>query len=127
MNDQKVFKFENSNFYFEEDFCISNSNKKVYDFLNLYPKWSSKLINIHGLKLSGKSHMVNIFKNKLKSTIIDYELLKKTKNIENINQYKSLLSAMENKPIDPINKPILITLIPPYLSIKTPTCTEVKT
>ena len=76
MNDQKVFKFENSNFYFEEDFCISNSNKKVYDFLNLYPKWSSKLINIHGPKFSGKSHMVNIFKNKFKSTIIDYELLK---------------------------------------------------
>ena len=28
--------------------------------------------------------MANIFKNKFKSTIIDYELLKKTKNVENI-------------------------------------------
>tara|TARA_B100000886_G_scaffold73403_1_gene47199 strand:+ start:36075 stop:36716 length:642 start_codon:yes stop_codon:yes gene_type:complete len=116
MNDQKVFKFENSNFYFEEDFCISNSNKKVYDFLNLYPKWESKLINIHGPKLSGKSHMLNIFKNKINSTIIDYELLKKTKNVENILNLKCLV--LDNLNSEKLDEKLLFILINAFINSK---------
>ena len=116
MNDQKVFKFENSNFYFEEDFCISNSNKKVYDFLSLYPKWESKLINIHGPKLSGKSHMVNIFKNKFKTSIIDYALLKKTKNIENILNLKCLV--LDNLNTEQLEEELLFMIINTFINSK---------
>jgi len=116
MNDQNVFNFENTNFYFKEDFCISKSNKNVFDFLNLYPKWQSKLINIYGPKLSGKSHMVNIFKDKFKSTIVDYDFLRKSKKLGNILNSKCLV--LDNLNSEKLDENLLFLVINTFINSK---------
>ncbi len=103
-------------FILKRIFVYQIAIKKFTIFLNLYPKWSSKLINIHGPKFSGKSHMVNIFKNKFKSTIIDYELLKKTKNLENILNLKCLV--LDNLNSEQLDEELLFMIINTFINSK---------
>ena len=114
MNEQKVFSFKNSEYYFEEDFCISNSNKIVFDFLKNYPNWSSNLINIYGPKYSGKTHLLNIFKKKKNLELIDYKILKKNKNIEDFLNLKFLI--VDNLNDEVVDERLIFTLINNFLN-----------
>ena len=114
MNEQKVFLFKNTEYYFEEDFCISSSNKNVFDFLKNYPKWPSKLINIYGPKYSGKTHLLNIFKKKENLKLIDYKILKKNKNIEEYLNLKFLI--IDNFNDEVIDERLIFTLINNFLN-----------
>ena len=64
MTDQLILKFPNTKAYFKEDFYVSESNQKAYDFLNSWPKWIKKIINIFGPPGSGKTHLTSILKGK---------------------------------------------------------------
>jgi chromosomal replication initiation ATPase DnaA len=64
MNDQLILKFPSHQAYKREDFYVSPSNQEAYDFINSWPRWIKKIVNIFGPSGSGKSHLVSILKNK---------------------------------------------------------------
>ena len=64
MSDQLILKFPNSKAYLKEDFYVSDSNQEAYDFINSWPKWIKKIINIFGPSGSGKTHLASILKSK---------------------------------------------------------------
>ena len=64
MNDQLILKFPSRQAYKREDFYVSPSNHEAYDFINSWPRWIKKIVNIFGPSGSGKSHLASILKNK---------------------------------------------------------------
>jgi len=96
MNDQLILKFPEHKAYKREDFYVSPSNEEAYDFINSWPKWIKRIVNIFGPPGSGKSHLASILKGKTKCLEIFPEKLNgniivefKTKEaiiIENFNE-----------------------------------------
>ena len=66
MNDQLILKFPEHRAYKREDFYVSPSNQEAYDFINNWPKWIKRIVNIFGPSGSGKSHLSSILKTKTK-------------------------------------------------------------
>ena len=64
MNDQLILKFPSHQVYKREDFYVSPGNQQAYDFINSWPRWIKKIVNIFGPSGSGKSHLASILKNK---------------------------------------------------------------
>ena len=48
MSDQLILKFPSNTAYLKEDFYVSSSNKEAYDFINSWPKWIKRIVNIFG-------------------------------------------------------------------------------
>ena len=71
MNDQLILKFPTHKAYKKEDFYVSPSNQEAYDFINSWPRWIKRIVNIFGPSGSGKSHLASILKNKTKCLQID--------------------------------------------------------
>ena len=117
---QTIIKFDYDKNFDKSDFILSKSNKHIYKFLDKWPKWERNFINIIGEKLSGKTHLINIFIKKNKGIIIDgrsfnEDDLKKVDIHENIiienltsnineNLFYSLLNLIEQD-----NKYVIIT------------------
>ena len=129
MSDQLILKFPSHQAYKKEDFYVSPSNQEAYDFINNWPKWIKRIINIFGPSGSGKSHLASILKNKTSCLKIDSKKLNekiflkfKTKEaliIENLNEKISekLLFSLWNIALQD-NKYLLITSIKPISSYK---------
>ena len=64
MSDQLILKFPSHQAYKKEDFYVSPSNQEAYDFINSWPKWIKRTVNIFGPFGSGKSHLASILKSK---------------------------------------------------------------
>lgn len=64
MTEQQIFNFNANSVYLEENFIKDSSNLDVFNYLSKFPSWENKLINLYGAKKSGKTFMLNIFKNK---------------------------------------------------------------
>ena len=64
MNDQLILKFPSHQAYKKEDFYVSPGNQEAYDFINSWPRWIKRIVNIFGPSGSGKSHLASILKNK---------------------------------------------------------------
>ena len=75
MNDQLILKFPTQQAYKKEDFYVSPSNQKAYDFIVSWPRWIKRIINIFGPSGSGKSHLAFILKNKTSCLQIDSQNL----------------------------------------------------
>ena len=87
--DQRIIKFDYDKNFNNDDFYLSKSNKHVFDFLNIWPRWDNNFVNVIGEKLSGKTHLMNIFikKNKgikLEGKSLNNDDLKKIKIYENV-------------------------------------------
>ena len=129
MTDQLVLQFPAKHVYLKEDFYVSSSNKQAYDFINSWPKWVKKIVNIFGPAGSGKTHLVSILKNKTTTFEIESNELNeniffkfKTKEaliIENINEKVSenLLFSLWNIALQD-NKYLLFTSSNPISSFK---------
>ena len=129
MNDQLILKFPTHQAYKKEDFYVSPSNQEAYDFINNWPKWIKRIINIFGPSGSGKSHLASILKNKTLCLKIDSNEINekiflkfKTKEaliIENLNEKVSekLLFSLWNIALQD-NKYFLITSKKPINSYK---------
>ena len=129
MSDQLILKFPTHNAYKKEDFYVSLSNQKAYDFINSWPKWVKRIINIFGPSGSGKSHLASILKKKTSCLIIDSNQLNektfsefKTREalvIENLDEQVSeeLLFSLWNIALQD-NKYFLITSKKPINSYK---------
>ena len=86
---QLLLKFDLRQNYQNEDFYVNESNFYAYSLIEKWPKWDKNILNIHGEKFSGKTHLSNIFKKKhkaLKINAVDFtnESLKKFKIFENL-------------------------------------------
>ena len=68
---QQLFDFEYNKSFNKNDFFVSESNFYAYSLLLSWPKWEKKIINIHGERYSGKTHLIEIFLKKNKGLIID--------------------------------------------------------
>tara|TARA_B100000989_G_scaffold287820_1_gene257834 strand:- start:340 stop:1029 length:690 start_codon:yes stop_codon:yes gene_type:complete len=76
---QQLLNFEFSKSLNKNDFFVSESNFYAYSLLLSWPKWEKKIVNIHGERYSGKTHLIEIFLKKNKGLIID---VKKFKNYD---------------------------------------------
>ena len=76
---QQLFNFQFNKSFNKNDFFVSKSNFYAYNLLLSWPKWEKKIINIHGERYSGKTHLIEIFLQKNNGLIID---LKKLKNYD---------------------------------------------
>ena len=129
MNDQLILKFPSHQSYKKEDFYVSPSNQKAYDFINSWPKWIKRTINIFGPSGSGKSHLASILKSNTSCLQIETKNLSdeiffkfKTKEaliIENLDEKVSekLLFTLWNITLQD-NKYLLITSKKPINSFK---------
>ena len=129
MNDQLILKFPTEQAYKKEDFYVSSSNQEAYDFINSWPKWVKRIINIFGPTGSGKSHLASMLKNKTSCLWIDSKDLNdktflkfKTKEaliLENLkeNISEKLLFSLWNSALQD-NKYLLITSVKPLNSYK---------
>ena len=99
MNEQQIFNLNSEEHFFEDDFCISQSNQDVYDYLFKWPSWESNILNIQGPSKSGKTFLLTIFAQKhsfikisskgLSSEKIDFLLSQKSLIVEDIDQSTS--------------------------------------
>jgi len=129
MNDQLILKFPTQQAYKKEDFYVSPSNQEAYDFINSWPKWIKRIINIFGPSGSGKSHLASMLKSKTSCLWIDSNELnektflkfktKETLIIENLNEKISekLLFTLWNIALQD-NRYFLITSTKPLNSYK---------
>ncbi len=121
---QLLLKFDLKQNYQNEDFYVNESNFYAYSLIEKWPKWDKNILNIHGEKFSGKTHLSNIFKKKhkaLKINAVDFtnESLKKFKIFENLildnfdeNVDERLMYTLFNV-VDQDNKYILINSLLP--------------
>ena len=120
-NYKKNFNYDN--------FYVSNSNFYAFEILEKWPKWEKNILNVHGEKFSGKSHLANIFcKNKNSKKIdekqLNDEILKELKlfeiiildNFENISDER-IIYALFNL-VDNDNKYLVINSLSPINEIK---------
>ena len=126
--DQTIIKFDYDKNFKNDDFYLSKSNKHVFDFLNIWPKWERNFVNVTGEKLSGKTHLMNIFLHKNKGIkfegkSLENDDLKRIKIYENIvienlssDVDEKLLYSLFNL-IEQDNKFIVVTSIKPIVNI----------
>ena len=129
MNDQLILKFPIHNIYKKEDFYVSSSNQTAYDFIDSWPKWIKRIVNIFGPSGSGKSHLVSVLEKKTSSLKVDSKKLNeniflkfKTKEsliIENLDEdiSEKLLFSLWNIALQD-NKYFLITSKKPINTYK---------
>ena len=129
MSDQLILKFPSHQAYKKEDFYVSPSNQEAYDFINSWPKWLKRTVNIFGPSGSGKSHLASILKSKTSCLQIETKKLsdeiffkfktKETLIIENLDRKVSekLLFSLWNIALQD-NKYLLITSKKPINSVK---------
>jgi len=125
---QTIIKFNYNKNLSKDDFVVSKSNKHIFEFLDMWPRWEKNFINIIGEKLSGKTHLTNIFINKnkgikIKAESLSNNYLKKIKIYENIilenltsNVDEKLLYSLLNL-IEQNNKYLIITSFSPIVDI----------
>ena len=70
MSEQLTFNFPFKKNYLQQDFFVSKNNFNAFKLIESWPNWPSRLINIFGPTGCGKTHLVNILKSKIQSTII---------------------------------------------------------
>ena len=70
---QTLLKFELEQNFTYDDFFVSKCNYYAFNLIDTWPKWEKNILNIHGEKYSGKSHLSEIFKKKNKAIIIKTE------------------------------------------------------
>ena len=126
--DQTIIKFDYDKNFKNDDFYLSKSNKHVFDFLNIWPKWEKNFVNVIGEKYSGKTHLMNIFlqKNKgikFEGKSLENDDLKRIKIYENIvienlssDVDEKLLYSLFNL-IEQDNKFIIVTSVKPIVNI----------
>jgi|TARA_B100000315_G_scaffold235376_1_gene250259 chromosomal replication initiation ATPase DnaA len=129
MSDQLILKFPTNKVYLKEDFYVSSSNKQAYDFINSWPQWIKRIVNIFGPAGSGKTHLASILKNKTTTFEIQSNKLNdkvflqfKTKEvliIENLDSKisENLLFSLWNNALQD-NKYLLITSNKPINTYK---------
>ena len=97
---QLSFKFPFKIKYFEQDFYVSSSNFSAYRLIESWPNWPGKWVNIFGPQGSGKTHLSNILKKKIKSVEIFDANRINSETIEKFEKFNCLIIDNYKKNID---------------------------
>ena len=97
--DQQIIKFDFDQNFKNDDFFVSKSNKHILNMLNSWPKWEKNFINISGEKLSGKTHLVNVFIQRFKGIKKEANLLNNN-DLKEIKLYQNVILENLNKNVD---------------------------
>ena len=106
MCDQLVLIFPNIKAYLKEDYYVSPRNKEAYDFINSWPKWIKRTVNIFGPSGSGKSHLASILKSNISSLQIEANNL----NDETFFKFKTKEALIIENLDEKISEEILFSL-----------------
>jgi len=96
---QLLLKFDLKQNYVNDDFYVNNSNFFAYNLIEKWPRWEKNILNVHGEKYSGKTHLANIFMKKNKA----YKIIAKEFNndtLKNFKLYENLILEDFDKNID---------------------------
>ena len=121
------FNFKKS--FNDHDYYVSDSNYFAFNLIDKWPKWEKRILNIHGEKFSGKTHLSKIFQSKssaiyLNEKDISNEIFKKIKLYESIiidefsNKFEENLIYSIFNLVDQDNKYLLINTETPLSEIK---------
>ena len=125
---QLLLDFDYDQNFKDDDFYVGKSNYYTFELINKWPKWEKNFLNISGEKLSGKTHLVNIFLKKfngikIESSLLNNDNLKIIKPFQNIvledlnlNVDEKLIYTLFNI-IDQDNKFLIITSNKPIMEI----------
>ena len=125
---QLLLDFNYDQNFKDDDFYVGKSNYYTFKLINKWPKWEKNFLNISGEKLSGKTHLVNIFLKKfngikIESSLLSNESLKIIKPFQNIvledlnlEVDEKLIYTLFNI-IDQDNKFLIITSNKPIVEI----------
>ena len=105
--DQTIIKFDYDKNFKNDDFYLSKSNKHVFDFLNIWPKWERNFVNVTGEKLSGKTHLMNVFLRKNKGIKFEAKSFKND-DLKDIKIYENIV--IENLSSD-VNERLFYSLL----------------
>ena len=97
--DQQIIKFHYEKNFNDDDFFTSKANKHILSFMNLWPKWEKKFVNISGEKFSGKSHLVNIFMKKFNGIKFDVSEINNN-SLKEIKIHQNVIIENIDKNID---------------------------
>ena len=94
---QLLINFNQKQNFNYDDFYVSKSNFFAFQLIESWPKWEKNIVNIHGEKYCGKTHLSNIFIKKYNAKKVlekdfNSHTLKEMKIYENI-----ILEDFENK------------------------------
>ena len=125
---QLLLDFDYDQNFKDDDFYVGKSNYYTFELINKWPKWEKNFLNISGEKLSGKTHLVNIFLKKfngikIESSLVNNDNLKTIKPFQNIvledlnlDVDEKLIYTLFNI-IDQDNKFLIITSNKPIVEI----------
>jgi len=106
MNNQLILKFPPNKVFKKEDFYVSASNHKAYDYINSWPRWIKRIINIFGPAGSGKSHLASILQNKTSCL----KVLSKDLNEKIFIKFKTKEALIIENLYEKVNEKILFSI-----------------
>jgi chromosomal replication initiation ATPase DnaA len=95
MSEQQIFNLSTEEYFFEEDFCISQSNQDVCNYLRKWPNWDDNIVNIFGPKKSGKTFLLTVFKRKNSFLRISANTLNKETISSALSQERLIIEDVE--------------------------------
>lgn len=88
---QYLLKFAPNTYMGEEDFLVAACNETAYKAVKIWPYWQHFALNIFGPKSSGKSHLAQIWINRVQKSLprpIQIPIISAQNiNMKNINKY----------------------------------------
>ena len=105
--EQQLINFQFDKSYKTEDFFVSKCNFFAYSLLNSWPKWEKNILNIHGEKYCGKSHLSEVFIKKNKGIILDAERFE-FNNDTNLRYFQNIILENLN---DEVDESVIFSLI----------------
>ena len=97
--EQQLINFQFDKSYKTEDFFVSRCNFFAYSLLNSWPKWEKNILNIHGEKYCGKSHLSEVFIKKNKGIILDAKKFE-FNNETNLRYFQNIILENLNNDVD---------------------------
>ena len=103
---QLLLKFDLKQNYMNEDFYVNKSNFFAFSLVEKWPKWEKNILNIHGEKYCGKTHLSNIFKKNYKA----FKMQANEFNQENLKEFKIFENLILDDFDENIDEKLMYTL-----------------
>ncbi len=98
---QYSFEFDFGKNFEVENFLVSPSNEKIYNYLSQWPEgWNggrySNIVFLFGKKFSGKTHLAKIWQDQTKAALLDFQLINE-ELAENDTAIDKIISEFKEK------------------------------